>query len=146
MLQILKIKSLVMARFAALFVLPLAAPLLISFSASAQGIGGATCAGSSGSTLTFTDTGSTTNCVNSTTNINTIVTDVVNIFSVVVGIIAVIMIIVGGFRYITSGGSGDVSGAKNTIVFALIGLVIVALAQVLVHFVLYHANAAAVNG
>jgi hypothetical protein len=59
------------------------------------------------------------------------------IFSAIVGIIAVVMIIVGGIRYITSGGdSGNVTAAKNTILYAVIGLVIVALAQVIVQFVL----------
>jgi len=62
---------------------------------------------------------------------------IINIFSVIVGVIAVIMIIFGGLRYIISGGdSGNISGAKNTIIFALVGLIIVALAQVIVHFVL----------
>lgn len=65
---------------------------------------------------------------------------VINIFSLVVGVIAVIMIIVGGLRYITSGGdSGKVSAAKTTIIYALVGLVIVALAQLIVHFVLSQA-------
>ena len=63
--------------------------------------------------------------------------DIINILSIIVGVVAVIMIIVGGFRYITSGGSDtSVTGAKNTILYAIIGLVIVALAQVIVHFVL----------
>ncbi len=62
---------------------------------------------------------------------------VVNILSVVVGVVAVIMIIVGGLKYITSGGdSNGISSAKNTILYAIIGLVIVALAQVIVKFVL----------
>jgi hypothetical protein len=62
---------------------------------------------------------------------------IINIFSVIVGIVAVIMIIYGGFRYITSGGdSGRVGNAKNTLIYAIIGLIIVALAQFLVHFVL----------
>jgi hypothetical protein len=61
----------------------------------------------------------------------------VNILSVIVGIAAVIMIIIGGFRYITSGGKQEsVTAAKNTILYAVIGLVIVALAQVIVRFVL----------
>ena len=69
--------------------------------------------------------------------INNLITNIVNIFSVVVGIIAVIMIIIGGFRYITSGGdSGNVTSAKNTIMYAIIGLIIVALAQIIVRFVL----------
>ncbi|HEY1064365.1 MAG TPA: pilin [Candidatus Saccharimonadales bacterium] len=63
--------------------------------------------------------------------------NIVNILSMIVGVIAVVMIIVGGFRYITSGGdSGNVSGAKNTLIYAIVGLVIVALAQFIVHFVL----------
>lgn len=69
--------------------------------------------------------------------VNVLITNIVNIFSVVVGIVAVIMIIIGGFKYITSGGdSGNVTGAKNTILYAIIGLVVVALAQFIVKFVL----------
>lgn len=73
----------------------------------------------------------------STTGIQSLAGHIVNIFSIIVGIVSIIMIIYGGFRYITSGGSNEgVAGAKNTIVYAIIGLIIVALAQVLVHFVL----------
>lgn len=76
-----------------------------------------------------------------TSRINNIITDAINIFSIIVGIIAVIMIIVGGFKYITSGGdSGNITSAKNTIIYAVIGLVIVALAQFLVQFVLDKAS------
>jgi hypothetical protein len=70
-------------------------------------------------------------------DIKGLVADIINIFSWVVGVVSVIMIIFGGFRYITSGGeAGKVTSAKNTIVYALVGLVIVALAQVIVLFVL----------
>jgi hypothetical protein len=69
--------------------------------------------------------------------LNQLVATIVNLFSVVVGVVAVLMIIVGGFRYITSGGdSSNVAGAKNTILYAIVGLVIVALAQFIVKFVL----------
>jgi hypothetical protein len=72
-----------------------------------------------------------------TSDFNDLLAKIVNIISAIVGVIAVIMIIVGGFKYITSGGdSNNVSGAKNTIIYAIIGLIIVALAQVIVHFVL----------
>jgi type IV secretion system pilin len=71
------------------------------------------------------------------TAVNEIVGTVINIFSVLVGIVAVIMIIWGGFKYITSGGdSGNIGAAKNTILFAIVGLIIVALAQIIVRFVL----------
>ncbi len=62
---------------------------------------------------------------------------VINVFSLIVGVVSVIMIIIGGLKYITSGGdSGNITGAKNTILYAIIGLVVVALAQVVVKFVL----------
>ena len=73
--------------------------------------------------------------------VNSIVTTIITIFSIVVGGVSVIMIIVGGFRYIISGGNDSgVAGAKNTIVYALIGLVIVAIAQIIVHFILSKAS------
>lgn len=76
-------------------------------------------------------------------DLSNIAAKIVNIFSVIVGIVAVIMIIFGGFRYITSGGdSNRVGGAKNTLIYAIIGLIIVALAQVIVHYVLNTASSA----
>jgi hypothetical protein len=62
---------------------------------------------------------------------------VTNTFSIIVGAASVIMIIYGGFRYITSGGeSSRVGAAKNSLLYAIVGLVIVALAQLIIHFVL----------
>ncbi len=68
----------------------------------------------------------------------------VNILSLVVGVAAVMMVILSGFKYITSGGEASkVSNAKNSLVYALIGLFIAALAQLLVHFVLAQSTVAA---
>jgi hypothetical protein len=68
---------------------------------------------------------------------NDLLAQIINIISVIVGVVAVIMIIYGGFRYITSGGTAEkVTAAKNTILYGIIGLIIVALAQVIVRFVL----------
>lgn len=70
-------------------------------------------------------------------SINSLLKFVLNIISILVGVTAVIMIVIGGFKYIISGGdSSRVSGAKDTILFAIVGLVVVALAQIIVHFVL----------
>jgi hypothetical protein len=72
------------------------------------------------------------------TGVNNIISTVVNILSIVVGAVAIIQIIVAGFKYITSGGdSNKVGNAKNTLIYALVGLAIAALAQALVHFVLH---------
>lgn len=71
-----------------------------------------------------------------------VIKQVINIFSIVVGAVSVIMIIIGGFRYVVSNGdSNGVSGAKNTILYAIIGLVIVLFAQVIVRFVLTNVTA-----
>lgn len=65
----------------------------------------------------------------------------INAFSLLVGFAAIVMIIVGGFKYITSQGeSANTAGAKNTILYAIVGLVVVALAQVIVVFVLKKAT------
>ena len=69
--------------------------------------------------------------------IQNLVRTIINIFSVVVGAVCVIMIVIGGFRYVTSGGdSNNVGAAKNTILYAIVGLIIVAVSQVIVQFVL----------
>ena len=61
---------------------------------------------------------------------------VTNTILYIVGIIAVIMLIIGGIRYVISGGdSKKVTDAKNTILYAIIGLVIAFLAFAIVNFV-----------
>lgn len=74
-------------------------------------------------------------------SVNDTIALVVNILSFIVGIAAVIMIIIGGLKYITSSGdSGNITSAKNTILYAIVGLVIVAIAQVIVRFVVNRAS------
>lgn len=68
-----------------------------------------------------------------------IVGSVINILSIVVGAASVIVIIIGGIRYVVSGGdSAGVQGAKNTILYAIVGLVVALFAQVIVRFVLFN--------
>lgn len=60
-----------------------------------------------------------------------------NIALYAVGAISVIMLIWGGLRYITSGGdSKKITDAKNTILYAIIGLIIAVLAFAIINFVL----------
>lgn len=69
--------------------------------------------------------------------VNSIINTVVNILSIMVGIVAVIMVIVAGFRYVTSGGdAGKIASAKNTLIYAIVGIVIAAVARPIVQFVL----------
>lgn len=75
------------------------------------------------------------------TNFGGIVSRVINILSILVGAVSVIMLIVGGFRYVISNGDSNATkGAKDTIMYALIGLIIVLFAQVIVRFVWTNAS------
>jgi hypothetical protein len=66
-----------------------------------------------------------------------IFTTVVNVLLFVIGAISVIMLIIGGIRYtISAGDSGNVTAAKNTILYAIVGLVIAFLAFAIVNWVL----------
>ena len=66
-----------------------------------------------------------------------IITTITNTMLFLVGALAVIMVIFGGFRYVTSAGnSSSVTAAKNTILYAIIGLVVAFLAYAAVNFVL----------
>ena len=61
---------------------------------------------------------------------------VVNILLFIIGLISVIMLIWGGIRYTTSGGNANsVTAAKNTIMYAIIGLVIAIFAYAIVNWV-----------
>ena len=68
---------------------------------------------------------------------NGVFTQITNTVLYVVGIISVIMLIYGGLRYVISGGdSKKVTDAKNTILYAIIGLIISILAFAIVNFVI----------
>lgn len=87
------------------------------------------------STSTGTSSGSCGSSSPSTT-LGTLAHTIVNTFTYVVGVISIIMLIVAAFKYVTSGGeSSKVSSAKNTLIYALVGIVVVVAAQVIVSFV-----------
>lgn len=73
---------------------------------------------------------------NSNTSVDKLVKSVVNILLYIIGIVAVIMIIVGGIQYATSSGdAGKAKTAKNTILYAVAGVVIALFAYAIVNFV-----------
>ncbi len=66
-----------------------------------------------------------------------ILTTIAKIFAMVTGVISVFMIIIAGLRYILSAGdSSKTAQAKNTIMYAAIGLVVASVAASIVQFVL----------
>ncbi len=66
-----------------------------------------------------------------------VVNNVTSTILYVLGILSVVMLIIGGVKYAMSAGDAKaVTDAKNTILYALIGLVIAILAYAIVNFVL----------
>lgn len=66
-----------------------------------------------------------------------ILKNVINALLLIAGVIAVIMVIVGGIRYITSDGdSNKANQAKNTILYAVIGIVVAVMSYSIVNFVI----------
>jgi hypothetical protein len=65
-----------------------------------------------------------------------IVTTIINVMLFIVGILCVIMIVFGGIRYTTStGDKGRIDNAKNTIIYAVVGLIVAIVAYALVNWV-----------
>ena len=74
---------------------------------------------------------------NSADDFTKLIKSIINILLFLVGAIAVVMIIIGGLRYVISGGDqGQITGAKNTILYAVIGLVVAILAYAIVNWVI----------
>jgi hypothetical protein len=136
MIQKIK-RTIIVAVSALLLAVPGAVPALGSVAFADNAIANGVCSGSNQAGGNSNQGVSCDANNNGNVDVGGLAKTVVNIFSIVVGAVAVIMIIYGGFRYITSGGdSNAVGSAKNTLIYAIVGLIIVALAQVIVHFVL----------
>ncbi|MEP6710457.1 MAG: hypothetical protein ABJA64_01945 [Candidatus Saccharibacteria bacterium] len=62
---------------------------------------------------------------------------ITNTLLFILGAISVIMIIIGGLRYVISGGdSTAVTAAKNTILYAIVGVIVAVLAYAIINFVI----------
>ena len=70
------------------------------------------------------------------TSANEVFKTITNIMFFIIGAVSVIMLIYGGIRYTTSGGNANnVTAAKNTIIYSIVGLVVAILAYAIVSFV-----------
>lgn len=76
--------------------------------------------------------------------VHNLVRTILNILSFIVGAVAIVMIVLSGLKFITSGGdSQKVSQARTALLYAVIGLIVVALTQAIIHFALDTAGGAA---
>ncbi len=61
--------------------------------------------------------------------------NIINALLVLAAIAAIVFIIIGGVRYVTSQGDEDATEqAKNSIIYAIIGIIVILLAAVIVNF------------
>lgn len=111
-------------------------PLLIVAPAAAlfEGSKDQACAGAN-----LSDTGCSAN--QGKDAVNSTISTIINLLSFLVGVISVIMIIIGGIRFATSSGNAQSTDtARNTVIFAVVGLVLAVFAQLIVKFVLGRAT------
>lgn len=77
-------------------------------------------------------------CINAaaTNDVAGFMKSIINLLLYIIGAIAVLMVVIGGIRYVVSGGDQKaVTDAKNTILYAVIGLVVAMMAYAIVNFV-----------
>lgn len=80
-------------------------------------------------------------CTNQDQKVNSIISTGISLLSFAIGVVAIIMIIVAGIKFVTAqGDSSSIASARTTVLYAIVGLVVAAMAQALVRFVLLKAN------
>lgn len=74
-------------------------------------------------------------CDNTAPNIENVIQNIINIILGILGVVCFVIIVIGGVQYMTSTGeAAKTQKAKNTILYAVIGLIICALAGVITNF------------
>ncbi len=75
-------------------------------------------------------------CENKDASSDDFVKTLINTLLYIIGALSVLMIIIGGLLYVTSqGDASNITKAKNTLLYAIIGLVVAALAYAIVNWV-----------
>lgn len=111
------------------------APLASSSKASAFDPFGILCSNSKGQGAVCEESGK--GGTNPLTGPNGLLLKIANIIAALTGLVAIIVIIVAGWRYITSAGeAAKVQSAKSALTFAIIGLIVVVLADSIISLIL----------
>lgn len=76
-------------------------------------------------------------CAGGASTLSNNIKNALRVFQVIVGIVSIFYMVYAGLKFVTSGGSSDgVKSARNTILYASIGLIIVVISQFIIQFVL----------
>jgi len=94
-------------------------------------------ADATGALNTGLDAACGTSSCNRGTTVNSLFANIANAMIFIIGALSVIMIIFGGIRYVISrGDSAQITAAKNTLIYAVGGLVVAIAAFAIVKFVI----------
>ena len=146
-----KTKNLIMAGIAALFmaaslvaVVPAASIYAEGESGGGESGGGGEGGGGNGAAQKAMEGFEAVNTVGAETNLQSSIGTILTVVYSIVGIVAVVMVILGGISYATSqGDAGKLKKGKDTILYGIIGLIIVLLAFAITNFVLSSLGGAA---
>lgn len=107
---------------------------LVAVPASAYNpLGSPNCSGTAANSAICQDRNKTTNPV---TGSNGAIVKGAHLVGLVAGIAAIIMLIIAAIKYVTSGGDpSGTSSAKNTMIYALVGIIVIVLAESIITFV-----------
>jgi len=82
-------------------------------------------------------------CATKGNQVNNVVKTVVSIISYIAGALAIIMIMISGFNFMTANGDAQkITKARNSLIYAMIGIAVAASAQVIVNFAVQTGNSA----
>ncbi len=85
------------------------------------------------------------NCVDTPDHINLIsnvslgsgATGIINVMTLIAIVVATIFLMIAGIRFVTGGSNAQqIAGARNTITYAIIGMIVAILARIIVGFIL----------
>ncbi|HSW79697.1 MAG TPA: hypothetical protein VLG47_02870 [Candidatus Saccharimonadales bacterium] len=77
-----------------------------------------------------------TGCGKANDTISNLMHVALNLLSLAAGFIAVVMVIISGIKFMTAAGdASQISSARQSLIYAMVGIIVAALAQLLVHFV-----------
>ena len=123
---------------ALLLALVLISQIMLVQTAQAVNVTGQACSGAAAGSAACVDSQSSSNPL---LGKDGVITKFIQIFTVIIGIIAVLVLILAGIRFITSNGDpSSVAVARQTVIYAIVGLAVTAAAQIIVSFVLSRVN------
>jgi len=96
-------------------------------------LGSVDCSGTASKSTVCTDRNPADNPISGNSGV---IMKAVNLIAFIAGIIAVIIIVIAGFRMVTSGGGDGFAAARRSLIYALVGLVIIVFARTLIAFVI----------